>query len=438
MFRRTQKVLVAFSGGPDSLATLLLLRELGRDGGFSVTACHFDHQLRPESSADMERAREMCAGLDLECVTGEGDVRGVALQMKRGIEEMAREMRYQFLAFVAEKEGADCIATGHTADDQAETILMRIVRGSGIRGIRGMLPVSTVPGSNAQRLIRPLLETPRVTTQAICAEWGIAPLEDASNTDVSFRRNRVRHETMGSLAVINPSIADALIGLGRSAREAFEPIEKQSFEVQPLERGPIGAIFHSTALARLGGEALGLVIEREASFYHLRPETNRTRIENLLRVVATGHGSVAFGDVAVEASCGKVRLGPHLEAAVPIPATILNVPGDTRAGPWVARIRTEPLEGDASSPVVAFDSETILGVLKLRSLDLGDRIRFRGVNRKVSDLLVNEKVPSWERSGMVVVSDGEGVLALIGATTTFVRDTPTPDLWLKLASIPQR
>ena len=438
MFRRTQKVLVAFSGGPDSLATLLLLRELGGVKGFSVTACHFDHQLRPDSRADMERAREICARLDIECVTGEGDVRGVARQMKRGIEEMAREMRYQFLAFVAEKEGADCVATGHTADDQAETVLMRIVRGSGIRGIRGMLPVSTVPGSNAQRLIRPLLETPRVTTQAICDEWGIAPIVDTSNVDVSFRRNRVRHETMTSLAAINPSIADALIGLGRSAREAFEPIEKQSFEVQPIERGPIGALFHSTALARLGGEALGLLIEREASFYHLRPETNRTRIENLSCVLASGHGVVMFGDTAVEASCGKVRLGPRLEAVDPVPETILNVPGDTRAGPWVARIRTEPLEGDPAAPVVALSSEAIHGVLKLRSLRPGDRIRFRGADRKVSDLLVNEKVPSWERAGTVVISDGAGVVALMGATNTFVRDSLTPDLWLKLSAIPQR
>ena len=151
MFRRVQKVLVALSGGADSTACLLILKEAGRDLGFEVVACHFDHQLRESSKDEMEAVRQLCDVVDVECITGEGDVGGVATQMKRGIEEMAREMRYQFLAFVAEKVGADCIATGHTADDQAETILMRIVRGSGVRGIRGMLPVAEVPGSEAQR-----------------------------------------------------------------------------------------------------------------------------------------------------------------------------------------------------------------------------------------------------------------------------------------------
>jgi tRNA(Ile)-lysidine synthase len=309
MFRRTQKVLVAVSGGPDSLAALLILKALGHELGFDVVACHFDHQLRPESKADMERVRELCLGLSVECVTGEGDVAGVAKQMRRGIEEMAREMRYQFLSFVAEKEHADCIATGHTADDQAETVLMRVVRGRGIRGIRGMLPVTNVPGSDAQRLIRPLLELPRSTTVAICREFGLDPLIDASNTDPRFTRNRVRFETLSALRKHNPSVTHALIGLGKSAREAFEPIERQSFAVQPRERGPIGAIFAVASLRELSGEAISLLIERESTFYHLRPEVNRTRLENLRSVLSRGAGRVFFGDTEVQVSCGVARVG---------------------------------------------------------------------------------------------------------------------------------
>lgn len=438
MFRRTRKVLLALSGGPDSVATLLVLRELGSELGFEVEACHFDHQLRPESSDDTARVRAICEALGVECVTGEGDVRGVAKQMKRGIEDMAREMRYQFLAFVAEKEGCDAIATGHTRDDQAETVLMRVIRGSGVRGIRGMLPVSTVPGANAQRLLRPMIETSRAATEAICREFGVEPVSDPSNNDITIRRNKVRHEVLPGLRMLNPSVADALVGLAASAREAFGPVEKASLEVQPRERGPIGAIFRCADLRALPAEGLGLVLEREASFYHLRPELNRTRLENLLAVLAKGTGQVRFGDTVVEASTGLVRLGPPLEAASDIPPAIVNVPGDTRAGDCIVRVRTDPLDGGANSPVAAVDSKAVQGVLKLRSLAAGDRIELRGVTRKVSDLLVNEKVPAWERPGIVVLADLAGVVALFGARGTFVRDGADPDLWVKLSAIAPR
>lgn len=438
MFRRTRKVLVALSGGPDSLACLLLLREYGKEAGFEVEACHFDHSLRDESKDDMARVREVCAELGIECVTGEGDVAGVAKRTKRGLEEAAREMRYQFLAFVAGKENADCIATGHTADDQAETILMRVVRGSGVRGIRGMLPVSGVPGSDAQRLVRPLIETSRAATTAICAEFGLEPIIDPSNADPRFTRNRVRNETLAALREINPSVASALIGLGRSAREAFEPMERRSFGAQPRERGPVGAVFTASSLVELPNEALSLVIEREATFYHLRPEVNRTRVENLQAVLASGSGQVSFGDTALEASCGLVRIGPHLEDVTAFEPTFLNVPGDTRAGAWVVSIRTDALEPSVEAPVVALDASTFAGALRLRMSARGDRIRFHGLSRKVSDLLINEKVPAWERVGMVALADRDGIVALFGATRTFCRDGEQQDLWVQLSAIPQR
>ena len=135
---------------------------------------------------------------------------------------------------------------------------------------------------------------------------------------------------------------------------------------------------------------------------------------------------------------GLVRLGPPLEGASDIPPAIVNVPGDTRAGDWVVRIRTDPLDGDANSPVAAVDATAVQGVLKLRSLATGDRIELRGVTRKVSDLLVNEKVPAWQRPGIVVLADSAGVVALFGGRGTFVRDGAEPDLWVKLSAIAPR
>ncbi len=437
MFRRVSKVLVAVSGGADSVACLLVLLGLRERLGFAVEAVHFDHKLRPESAEEMDAVRKLCADLGLECVTGEGDVAAVAAKQRQGVEETARMMRYQFFAFVAGKEGADCIATGHTADDQAETVLMRIARGSGVRGIRGMLPVSAVPGAPERRLVRPLLGAARKDTGAICAEFGITPIVDPSNADLSYTRNRVRGTVLEQLRALNPSVDDALRGLAESAREAFSFIEKRSFEVQPRERGPVGAIFALTPFRDLPSEALTLVFEREAAFYHLKPEVNRTRVANLRAVLTSGTGAVHFGDTVVEVSCGCVRLGPRLEPVDPFPAAILNVPGSTRAGPWRVDVVTSEVEATAESPVLALGEGAAKGALRVRPLQPGDRIAWHGVERKVSDLLVNEKVPAWERLGMVALADSGRLLGLFGATRTFSADmVGEPGLWVRLSAIP--
>ncbi len=417
MFRGSRRVLAAVSGGPDSVATLLVLLALRERMSFDVSVAHFDHQLRADSCADLAWVRDLCARLDVPFFSGEGDVARAAAEQGAGVEDAARRMRYGFLAFVAGKEGADTIATGHTADDQAETVVMRIVRGTGIRGLRGMLPVGDVPGGGgAQRLVRPLLELHRGDTLRICAEAGIDPLHDPSNDDPRYTRNRVRHETLAALRAVNPDVADALIGLAASARELFEGVEKQSYGVQPRERLPIGAIFEAPKFAALPNEALVLVVEREASFFKREPDVNRTRVENLRAVLTSGSGEVAFGDIVVEVSCGQARLGPPLLEGEPFEERLLNVPGVTLAGPWRVTVATEPLAVVEGAGYARVDGTALKGALRVRPLVPGDRICLNGMGRKVSDVLVNEKVPAWERLGLIAISDSTVVHALIGAS----------------------
>jgi tRNA(Ile)-lysidine synthase len=345
----------------------------------------------------------------VECFTGEGDVGSVARQQRRSIEDVAREMRYQFLGFVAGKEHADCVATGHTADDQAETVLMRVIRGSGVRGIRGMLPVSPVPGSEAQRLVRPLLVLTRSETAAVCAAAGITPLTDPSNADLSLVRNRVRLETLPALRTVNPGIGHALRGLAESAREAFEGIEKAALAVQPTARGEQGSIVDLAALQRLPAEALELVIEREAAFHRLQVETNRTRRQNAASILRRGTGLVSFGEVVIEASVGLVRIGGRMQGAPHLLPVALNIPGLTGAGGLRIRVQTEPPEGVA----LPIDQALIRGVLRARSLQPGDRMVHHGVNRKCSDVLLQERVPRWERHGAVAITDADGVIGVL-------------------------
>ncbi len=430
-------MLVALSGGPDSLALLLVLRELRIEFGFEVVACHFDHQLRAESHHDLDQVRALCSELGVECVTGEGDVRGVATQQKASIEDTARKMRYQFLAFVADREQCDCVVTGHTSDDQAETILMRILRGSGVRGIRGMLPRTGVPGADSRLLVRPILELTRAETSEICREAGVAPIVDASNADLSILRNRLRIETLPALREINPSVDDALRRLGASAREVFEDVERASFLVQPAARLPIGVVFDLAPFAALQYEARTLVVEREATFYNLRPEVNRTRVKNLDQVLRRGRGEVHFGDTMVEVSSGKVRVGPALEPVEPFDGKVLNVPGATLAGPWRVEVSTRPLVAMPGAMVGVLDLESLNGALRVRPLAAGDRMLFRGRARALIDVFVAAKTPRWERMGVAAIADAARVQLLFTAAGVigdqpnvadplFVRVQPAP------------
>lgn len=428
MFRHARSVLVAVSGGPDSLACVLILRELRQRFGFEVHAAHFDHQLRDGSHDDLEYVRELCARLEVPCYTGEGDVRSVARQQRTGIEDAARMMRYQFLGFVAAEKGIDAVATGHTADDQVETVLMRILRGTGVRGIRGMLPVSDVPGS-AQRLLRPLLELTREDTRRVCEQAGIVPLEDPTNAEVDATRNRVRHITLPALRDVNPGVARALLGLAASAREAFGDIERKAMAVSPRERTPIGAVYDRAALAALPTEALTLVVAREAAFGKLDADVNRTRLENARRLLASGAGEVRFGAAVMQASCGLVRIGPPLERE-PFEPRVLNVPGSTLAGRWRVDVLASEAPATPGSAKARVSFEHAAGALRVRPLWPGDRMRYHGIERKVADVFANAKVPAWARPGAVAIADREQVHAVFTPGAAFAADlAPDADPW---------
>lgn len=214
-------VLVAVSGGADSVALLRALWALRGSGPGRVVAAHLNHGLRGEQSdADEAFVRELCGRLGVGCEVGRTEVARLAKQQGDGLEAAGRVARYRFLAEAAGRIGARFVATAHTADDQAETILHRIVRGTGLRGLSGIRRVRPL---GPAVLIRPLLQFRRAELRAYLHELKQPYRDDVSNADLRLTRNRIRHELLPRLAAdFNPRVVEALLRLGGLASEARE------------------------------------------------------------------------------------------------------------------------------------------------------------------------------------------------------------------------
>jgi tRNA(Ile)-lysidine synthase len=210
---RGSPIIVAVSGGPDSTALLHGAAHLAPALGWRLTTAHLDHQLRDGSGDDAKAVAAAAAALDLPSVVRSVDVRALATAEHRSLEDAGRQARYRFLEEVAAGLGTDAlVATAHTADDVAETILLRLARGSGLRGLRG------IPARRG-RVVRPLLGARRATLRAALDAAGITYAVDPSNADLAHARNRVRAEILPALERLNPAIVDALTRFGRLAAE---------------------------------------------------------------------------------------------------------------------------------------------------------------------------------------------------------------------------
>ncbi len=241
-------VVVAVSGGGDSVGLLRILHALAPEVGLELTVAHLDHGARPESAADARFVAELAAALDLPFALGHW-----APRRSSHFEADARTARYDWLAQVAREQGASAIAVGHTRDDQAETILHRIVRGTGLRGLSGMPSRRRLSGSLT--LVRPLLVTTRAEIRAYLAALDQPYREDPTNTDTARTRARIRHNLLPRLAdEYNPKVAEALVRLGQiagSEQRRRERTRSRRVEEALFESGPNTIVLLITVLNRL-------------------------------------------------------------------------------------------------------------------------------------------------------------------------------------------
>ena len=245
-----KRVAVAVSGGSDSMGLLLLLQDLVPRWGWQLTVLHFNHQLRAESSQEAELVRRLAARRGLECHVGQEDVQARMRLKEKNLEEAARQARYGFFAEICSGLGIDYLATGHTADDQAETVLFHLLRGSGPAGLAGIRPSSRLslahggPLEPTIHLVRPLLWARRTGVRAFVEEAGEQWIEDPSNASLDRSRNRIRHQLLPLLnGEFNPATVERLSSMAeifRGEEDVWDEMVETAMRGLPREPLPGG------------------------------------------------------------------------------------------------------------------------------------------------------------------------------------------------------
>ncbi len=403
-------IIVAVSGGIDSMALLHLLATPGLDLSDRLVVAHFNHQLRgADSDADAEFVEQAAGQLGRPFESGSGDTRQLAAETGDGIEAAARQLRHQFFARLAKHLASRNVALAHHADDQIETFFLRLLRGAGNRGLAGMQPVALSPIDPGVNLVRPILGIHRAEIVAYAEEQGIAHREDASNTNTYFLRNRVRYELLPQLteqfgASVNRQIVKAMQVAGDEA----DCID--DFAAAWLGRA-------ESPFEQLPAAVQRQVVQRQLFRLGVDPSFN---LVEALRGEADRVIEIAPGKRLQRNAAGRVELAPSV-AEPEFSLTKLEVLLEGQAGEAEfggLTIRWERLSGglakwhelgQAESREV-FDAEAIGQAITLRHWHPGDRYHPIGQagSTKLQDLFVNQKIAKAERHRLVIAEAADG------------------------------
>lgn len=402
-------VLCAVSGGADSMYLLCRMLELREERGFAVSCAHFNHRLRGEESMrDEQFVRAFCAERGVACHIGSGDVRATSGVQGMGVEEAARTLRYAFLARCAAENGCDWIATAHTANDNAETMLLNLARGCALRGLGGIPPVRG-------NILRPMLDTTRAEVEAWLAEHGVPHMEDSTNALDAYARNRVRHGAVPALERVNPAFAVHAARTAALLREDEAYFEAQA--AQFLEKNSPEYGVPTAALRALARPVRARVFRAAAGV-----ELAQTHVETLHALCAgTERACADLPGLRVTREQGRLFFGAE-EPPAPVSRTLL--PGETVWLPerGLAVSCGMPVQsGEIHNTLTTFyfKSANIRGKLNITSRKPGDRIRFAGRNctKKLSDLLAERKLTQSARDSVLVLRDEDGPVAVFGFGT---------------------
>jgi tRNA(Ile)-lysidine synthase len=428
-----EKLLVAVSGGPDSVCLLHILSELRQELDIELHVAHLNHQLRGAASdADADYVAKLAKRLNIPATVESRNVSAYQKRHRLSPEEAAREVRYAFLAEVATKVGAARVAVGHTADDHVETIIMHLLRGSGTRGLRGLLPVSRWPSSDTGlTIVRPLLEMTRTETAAYCRQHHLHPRADASNLSIEPLRNRVRHRLLPELRKYNPQVMAAL---QRTARLAADDLDFIDSEVSRRWEEVMHRDGDAIIIDRSAFLALPSALKR-----HLLRNSIDTLLGNLKDIEAghiedimaaldkpSGRNIILPGGLSFTIEYDRYVLAPDSASLCPFPMfeseSVLKIPGLTRLPGWdIEAALLMPSEagkpGEKADDFTAFFDCAATGEnLAVRHRRPGDRFQPLGMSqpKKLNQFMIDARIPRGWRQRIPVVSAPGQIVWVVG------------------------
>lgn len=451
------RLAVGVSGGPDSLCLLHLLTRLQPELQLALHVAHLNHGLRgKEAEADAEFVRLQATEWGLPATIAEVHVDAQAAESGMGVEEAARQARYAFLVRVAGEVGAAKIAVGHNADDQAETVLMHLLRGAGLAGLRGMLATQELgdwllaAGAQAGEthgavvtLIRPLLEVTRAEIDAYCRRHRLKPRLDRTNLDVSFHRNRLRHEVLPSLEEVSPGLRQRLCQLAELASADHALLESALDErwANLIVSESSKAIWLDLAAWR----GLPLSLRRSSLRRGVRQLRRSLRdlafgqVEGARRVAEEGETGVEAtlpGGLRLSVAYDRLLIAPGDYVAPPPPdwpmlgsdaAVTLALPGRTAlpGSDWQAEVILLPADPETYAAARAnpdrwqafLDADLVGEEIALRPRRSGERFQplgMGGQSSSVTDFMINNRIPAGWRDRVPILAQPEHLLWVAG------------------------
>lgn len=419
-WREGAAVVAAVSGGPDSMALLHLLRSMAEVTPLRIIVAHANHQFRgAESDAEAELVADTARGWGLVFESAELGMPAYIAETGMNAQSAAREKRYVFLRSVARKHGCPYLITGHHADDQAETVLMRIIRGTGVGGLAG------IPSRRKEddlELIRPLLRITKCELLEYCKRNGVPYAVDSSNADRHYFRNTVRMDVIPSLEQYNPRLKTSLIRLAEMAGAEDEYMESQALQAFEAGIAPSGEGFR---LERRWFRGLHVALQRRLIKLILNCSSNPRQmldfpqVEEILTVIAQEHPTVIQLDIGegwiVRREYEEGYIGPAVPASIHFAYIVAELESGVTIRETGDRVRLERLEGAVPSAKAdrneaCFDFGQLKFPLRIRSRQPGDLMQPHGLNgtKKVQDMFVDAKVPRSLRDKIPLLEDGDG------------------------------
>lgn len=475
----TDHILIGVSGGPDSVCLLHVLHTLAPSLGLKLTVAHLDHQLRGAAGrADAQFVSQLAKRWQVPVVVATEDVPAFAAKHKLSLEEAARQVRYAFLWRVASEMSANKVAVGHNADDQAETVLMHFLRGSGLAGLRGMRPLVSLDrlllepvdcGVQSPSLIRPLLETPRADIEAYCRANALPTRQDASNQEPKFFRNRLRHELLPYLETYNPNIRQVLQRTAKVVAADLDLLTEQEEQAWPQvlrHASPQRLEFDlaawralplalKRALLRRAGQTLGRQ-QSDLSFEHIESALELLERGGAGRQATLPHDlvlTVGYETLTIAQRTAPAAPPdePFLRSQQPVPVT---VPGSTALPQTAWRLHakiiarreiTEAQLTQARRWEVYLDADLAGPELVLRPRQSGDifaPIGLQGHHKKLKTFMVDEKIPADRRGSLPLLVAPSQMIVWVCGYRPDERVRVTPDtkrvlhLWFERAEQP--